>query len=181
MVEKDRLRVEILSEDTGVLYSSRFINNVNVLKLNIPNDPIFKKKQFLIDGARCSTMNFRLNGALSHICHAYLHLDTFLLHKKDELGEYKRLQLKDFMSVLKLGDKATGKRLKELIDHQALIRPDKRFRYFVNPRFMIRGGYISFEEFDMLFEQDPLIKGCLQSYQLNHYKIWRRTKSRRTR
>ena len=181
MVEKDRLRVEILSENTGELYSSRRLNNVNELKLSIPNDPIFKKKQFLIDGARCSTMNFRLNGALSHICHAYLHLDTFLLHKKDELGEYKRLQLKDFMSVLKLGDKATGKRLKELIDHQALIRPDKRFRYFVNPRFMIRGGYISFEEFDMLFEQDPLIKGCLQSYQLNHYKIWRRTKSRRTR
>ena len=181
MVEKDRLRVEILSENTGELYSSRRLNNVDVLKLSIPNDPIFKKKQFLIGGARCSTMNFRLNGALSHICHAYLHLDTFLLHKKDELGEYKRLQLKDFMSVLKLGDKATGKRLKELIDHQALIRPDKRFRYFVNPRFMIRGGYISFEEFDMLFEQDPLIKGCLQSYQLNHYKIWRRTKSRRTR
>ena len=181
MVEKDRLRVEILSENTGELYSSRRLNNVNELKLSIPNDPIFKKKQFLIDGARCSTMNFRLNGALSHICHAYQHLDTFLLHKKDELGEYKRLQLKDFMSVLKLGDKATGKRLKELIDHQALIRPDKRFRYFVNPRFMIRGGYISFEEFDMLFEQDPLIKGCLQSYQLNHYKIWRRTKSRRTR
>ena len=181
MVEKDRLRVEILSENTGELYSSRRLNNVDVLKLSIPNDPIFKKKQFLIDGARCSTMNFRLNGALSHICHAYLHLDTFLLHKKDELGEYKRLQLKDFMSVLKLGDKATGKRLKELIDHQALIRPDKRFRYFVNPRFVIRGGFVSFEEFDMLFEQDPLIKGCLQSYQLNHYKIWRRTKSRRTR
>ena len=181
MVEKDRLRVEILSENTGELYSSRRLNNVNELKLSIPNDLIFKKKQFLIDGARCSTMNFRLNGALSHICHAYLHLDTFLLHKKDELGEYKRLQLKDFMSVLKLEDKATGRHLKELIDHQALIRPDKRFRYFVNPRFMIRGGYISFEEFDMLIEQDPLIKGCLQSYQLNHYKIWRRTKSRRTR
>ena len=181
MVEKDRLRVEILSENTGELYSSRRLNNVDVLKLSIPNDPIFKKKQFLIGGVRCSTMNFRLNGALSHICHAYLHLDTFLLHKKDELGEYKRLQLKDFMSVLKLEEKATGKHLKELIDHQALIRPDKRFRYFVNPRFIIRGGYISFEEFDMLFEQDPLIKGCLQSYQLNHYKIWRRTKSRRTR
>ena len=181
MVEKDRLRVEILSENTGEVYSSRRLNNVNELKLSIPNDLIFKKKQFLIDGARCSTMNFRLNGALSHLCHAYLHLDTLLLHKKDELGEYKRLQLKDFMSVLKLGDKATGKRLKELIDHQALIRPDKRFRYFVNPRFVIRGGYISFEEFDMLFEQDPLIKGCLESYQLNHYKIWRRTKSRRTR
>ena len=181
MVKNDRLRVEILSENTGELYSSRRLNNVDVLKLSIPNDPIFKKKQFLIDRARCSTMNFRLNGALSHLCHAYLHLDTLLLHKKDELGHYKRLQLKDFMSVLKLEEKATREHMKKLIDHQALIRPDKRFRYFVNPRFVIRGGYISFEEFDMLFEQDPLIKGCLQSYQLNHYKIWRRTKSRRTR
>ena len=181
MVEKDRLRVEILSENTGELYSSRRLNNVNELKLSIPNDPIFKKKQFLIDGARCSTINFRLNGALSHICHEYLHLDTLLLHKRDELGCFKRLQLKDFESVLKLKGKATRDYLKELIDNQALIRPDKRFRYFVNPRFVIRGGFVSFEEFDMLFEQDPLIKGCLQNYQLNHYKIWRRTKSRRTR
>ena len=181
MVEKDRLRVEILSENTGELYSSRRLNIVNRSQLSIPSDPIFGKKQFLIEGARCSTMNFRLNGGLSHLCHDYLHFDTLLLHKKDELGRSKRLQLKDFMSVLKLGDKATGKRLKELIDHQALIRPDKRFRYFVNPRFMIRGGYISFEEFDMLFEQDPLIKGCLESNQLYHYKIWRRTKSLRTR
>ena len=181
MVEKDRLRSEILSENTGEVYSSRRLNNLNVLKLSIPNDPIFKKKQFLIDGSRCSTMNFRLNGALSHLCHHYLHYDTLLLHKKDELGEYKRLQLKDFMSVLNLEEKATRRYLNELIEHQALIRPDKRFRYFVNPRFVIRGGYISFEEFDMLFEQDPLIKGCLQNYQLNHYKIWRRTKSRRTR
>ena len=181
MVKNDRLRVEILSENTGELYSSRRLNNVNELKLSIPNDPIFKKKQFLIDGASCSTLNFKLNGALSHLCHHYLHYDTLLLHKKDELGHYKRLQLKDFESVLKLKGKATRDYLKELIDHQALIRPDKRFRYFVNPRFVIRGGYISFEEFDMLFEQDPLIKGCLQSYQLNHYKIWRRTKSLRTR
>ena len=41
MVEKDRLRVEILSENTGELYSSRRLNNVNEMKLSIPNDPIF--------------------------------------------------------------------------------------------------------------------------------------------
>ena len=181
MVENDRLRLELLIVSTGEVISSRGLNNVNVLKLTIPVDPIFKRNQFLIDGASCSTLSFELNGALSHLCHAYLHFDTLLLHKKDELGHYKRLQLKDFESVLKLKGKATRDYLKELIDYQALIRPDNRFRYFVNPRFVIRGGYISFEEFDMLFEQDPLIKGCLQSYQLNHYKIWRRTKSRRTR
>ena len=117
MVKNDRLRVEILSENTGELYSSRRLNNVNVLKLSIPNDPIFKKKQFLIDGSRCSTMNFRLNGALSHLCHDYLHYDTLLLHKKDELGRSKRLHMKDFMSVLNLEEKATRRYLNELIEH----------------------------------------------------------------
>ena len=72
MVEKDRLRSEILSENTGEVYSSRRLNIVNRSQLSIPSDPIFGKKQFLIEGARCSTMNFRLNGALSHICHDYL-------------------------------------------------------------------------------------------------------------
>ena len=181
MVEKDRLRVDILSENTGELYSSRRLNNVNELKLSIPNDPIFKKKQFLIDGARCSTMNFRLNGALSHLCHAYLHFDTLLLHKKDALGRFERLQMKDFESVLNREEQSTRKYLKGLIDHQALIRPDKRRRFYVNPRFKIRGGYISFEEFDMLFKQDPLIKGCLGNYQIDQYKTWRTTKSIRTR
>ena len=181
MVENDRLRVELVSESSGEVYSSRRLNNVNVLKLIIPNDPIFKNKQFLIDGANCSTLNFKLNGALSHLCHAYLHFDTLLLHKKDELGRFERLQKKDFMSVLNLEEKATGIYLNELIDHQALIRPGNAYRYFVSPRFKIRGGYISFEEFDMLFKQDPLIKSCLESDQLIQYKTWRTTKSIRTR
>ncbi len=179
MVENDRLRLELLSESTGELYSSRRLNIVNKSQLSIPRNPTFGKKQFLIVGARSSTMDFRLNGALSHLCHAYLHFDTLLLHKKDELGDYKRLQLKDFMSVLKLGDKATKKRLKELIDHQALIRPDKRIRYFVNPIFIIRrGGSINFEEFDMLLKHDPLIKYCLDEYQFKQFNNWRILKSK---
>ena len=181
MVEKDRLRTEILSENTGEVYSSRRLNIVNRSQLSIPSDPIFGKKQFLIEGARCSNMDFRLNGALSHLCHAYLHFDTLLLHKKDELGRSKRLHMKDFMSVLNLEEKATRRYLNDLIEQEALIKPNNRYRYFVNPRFVIRGGYISFEEFDMLFEQDPLIIGCLESYHLNHFKNWRRTKSIRTR
>jgi len=181
MVENDRLRLEVISESSGEVYSSRGLNNADVLKLIIPINPIFKNKQFLIDGASCSTLDFKLNGALSHLCHAYLHFDTLLLHKKDELNRYKRLELKDFESVLNLQEKATRKYLNELIDHQALIRPDKRRRFYVNPRFKIRGGYISFEEFDMLFKQDPLIKGCLGNYQIDQYKTWRTTKSIRTR
>ena len=181
MVENERLRVEVVSESTGEVHSSRRLNNANVLKLIIPNDPIFKNKQFLIDGASCSTLDFKLNGALSHLCHAYLHFDTLLLHKKDELNRYKRLEVKDFMSVLNLKEKATRRYLNELIDHQALIRPDNAYRYHVSPRFKIRGGYISFEEFDMLFKQDPLIKGCLEYNQLNIYKNWRTTKLIRNR
>ena len=144
MVENDRLRLEVVSEITGDVLSSRSVNIANQLKLTIPIDPIFKKNQFLIDGAKCSTMPFDLNGALSHLCHAYLHFDTLLLHKKDELNRYKRLELKDFESVLNLQEKATRRYLNELIDHQALIRPDNAYRYFVSPRFMIRrGGEIS--------------------------------------
>ena len=45
-------------------------------------------------------MNLRLNGALSHLCHHYLHYDTLLLHKKDELGRFERLQMKHYKSVL---------------------------------------------------------------------------------
>ena len=182
MVENDRLRLEVISESSGDVLSSRSVNIANQLKLTIPIDPIFKKNQFLIDGAKCSTMPFDLNGALSHLCHAYLHFDTLLLHKKDALGRFERLQMKDFESVLNLQEKATRRYLNELIDHQALIRPDNAYRYFVSPRFMIRrGGEISFEEFDMLFKQDPLIKGCLESDQLNQYKTWRTTKWIRTR
>ena len=181
MVENDRLLLEVVVATTGEVLSSRGINNVNVLKLTIPKNPIFKNKQFLMDGASCSTLDFKLNGALSHLCHAYLHFDTLLLHKKDELGRFERLQMKDFESVLNREEQSTRKYLKGLIDHQALIRPDKRRRFYVNPRFKIRGGYISFEEFDMLYKLDPLIKGCLESDQLNQYKTWRTTKSIRTR
>ena len=181
MVENDRLRLELLNESIGEVISSRALNNVNVLKLTIPVDPIFKRNQFLIDGASCSTLSFEFNGALSTLCHAYLHFDTLLLHKKDELGRFERLQMKDFESVLNREEQSTREYLKGLIYHQALIRPDKRRRFYVNPRFKIRGGYISFEEFDMLYKQDPLIKGCLESDQLNQYKTWRTTKSIRTR
>ena len=181
MVENDRLLFQVIVHTTGELLSSRVINNVNVLKLTIPKNPIFKNKQFLMDGASCSTLDFKLNGALSHLCHAYLHFDTLLLHKKDELGRFERLQMKDFESVLNREEQSTREYLKGLIYHQALIRPDKRRRLYVNPRFKIRGGYISFEEFDMLYKQDPLIKGCLESDQLNQYKTWRTTKSIRTR
>jgi hypothetical protein len=181
MVENDRLLLEVVVATTGEVLSSRGINNVNVLKLTIPKNPIFKNKQFLMDGASCSTLDFKLNGALSHLCHAYLHFDTLLLHKKDELGRFERLQMKDFESVLNREEQSTREYLKGLIYHQALIRPDKRRRFYVNPRFKIRGGYISFEEFDMLYKLDPLIKGCLESDQLNQYKTWRTTKSIRTR
>ena len=180
MAENDRLRIELLSEGTGEVLRSRALNNVNMLKLTIPVNPIFKRNQFLIDGASCSTLSFELNGALSHLCHAYLHFDTLLLHKKDALGRAERLQMKDFASVLNREEKSTREYLKGLIDHGALIRPDKRRRLYVGPRFKIRGGYISPEEFDMLLKHDPLIKDCIDEYQFKQFNNWRIAKSKRT-
>ena len=177
MAENDRLRLELLNDSTGEVLSSRPLNNVKVLKLTIPKNPIFKHKQFLIDGFSCSTLNFELNGALSHLCHVYLHFDTLLLHRRDALGWFERLQMKDFASVLNRKEKSTRKYLKGLIDHQALIRPDKRRRLYVNPRFKIRGGYISCREFDMLLKHDPLIKNCLDENQSKQFNNWRITKS----
>ena len=173
MVENDRLRHEVVSEITGVVYSSRNVNIANQLKLIIPVDPIFKNKQFLIDGASCSTLNYKLSGALSHLCHHYLHFDTLLLYKKDELGRYKRLKSIDFETILELKDKATREHINELVNHRVLIKPSKAYRFYVNPRFKIRGGYISYEEFDMLLKHDLLIKYCLDDFYLSQYKNWK--------
>ena len=101
-----------------------------------------------------------------------------LLHKKDALGRAERLQMKDFESVLNREAKTTRKYLKGLIDHGALIKPDKRRRFYVDPRFKIRGGYISPEEFDMLLKHDPLIKDCIDEYQFAQFNDWRILKSK---
>lgn len=177
MAENDRLRHEVVSESTGEVYSSRSVNILNQLKLIIPVDPIFKNKQFLIDGASCSTLNYKVSGALSHLCHHYLHFDTLLLYKKDELGRFTRLKSIDFETVLELKDKATREHINELVNHRVLIKPSKAYRFYVNPRFKIRGGYISYEEFDMLLKHDPLIKDCLDDFYLSQYINWK-TKSR---
>lgn len=178
MVENERLRYELVSESTGELYNSRRLNNINRLELSIPNEPMFGRNRFIINGARCSTLNYKNSGALSHLCHAYLYFDTLLLHKKDGSNQYKRLKLEDFMSVFRLQEKATRKQIKELIKCKALIRPDKARLYFVNPRFIIRrGGDISFEEIDMLLKHDLLIKDCLDYSQLIQYKSWKRLKN----
>ena len=173
MVENDRLMHQVVSETTGELLNSKSVNILNQLKLIIPVDPIFKNKQFLIDGASCSTLNYKLSGALSHLCHHYLHFDTLLLYKKDELGRYKRVKSIDFETILELKDKATREHINELVSHRVLIKPSKAYRFYVNPRFKIRGGYISYEEFDMLLKHDPLIKYCLDDFYLSQYKNWK--------
>ena len=173
MVKNDRLRLELLNESTGEVLRSRALNNENVLKLTIPVDPIFKRNQFLIDGANCSTLDFDLNGALSNICHNYLHFDTLLLHKKDMYGNVRRLNQGDFIDVLDRGKSATKRYISRLVKKEALIKPSYKYLFFVSPRFKIRGGYISVEEFDMLLKHDPLIKNCLgedQSIQFNNWK-----------
>ena len=177
MAENERLRHEVVSESTGEVYSSKSVNISNQLKLIIPVNSIFMKNQFLIDGASCSTLNYKVSGALSHLCHHYLHFDTLLLYKKDELGRFTRLKSIDFETVLELKDKATREHINELVNHRVLIKPSKAYRFYVNPRFKIRGGYISYEEFDMLLKHDPLIKDCLDDFYLSQYNNWK-TKSR---
>ena len=177
MVENDRLRHQVVSESTGEVYSSRSVNISNQLKLIIPVNSIFKNKQFLIDGASCSTLNYKVSGALSHLCHHYLHFNTTLLHNKDEYGRFTRLKSIDFETILELKDKATREHINELVSHRVLIKPSKAYRFYVNPRFKIRGGYISYEEFDMLLKHDPLIKDCLDDFYLSQYINWK-TKSR---
>jgi len=172
MAENDRFDL-IAHKDTGQYKILGKATIADELKLTIPVDPIFKRNQFLIDGASCSTLSFELNGALSHLCHAYLHFDTLLLYKKDALDRSERLQMKDFASVLNREEKSTREYLKGLIDHGALIKPEKRRRFYVNPRFKIRGGYISSEEFDMLLKHEPLIKNCLDEDQFKRFKNWR--------
>jgi len=173
MVENDRLWHEVVSESTGEVYSSRNVNIANQLKLTIPINTMFKRNQFLIDGASCSTLNYKLSGALSHLCHHYLHFDTLLLYKKDELGRFSKLKSIDFEFILELKAKAIRGHINELIIHKVLIKPSNAFKFYVNPRFIIRGGYISYSEFDMLLKHDPLILGCLDRNYLIQYKNWK--------
>ena len=100
MAINDPLELFIADKTTGAFKTLGNANVPKVLKLTIPVDPIFKRNQFLIDGANCSTLDFDLNGALSNICHNYLHFDTLLLHKKDMYGNMRRLNQGDFIDVL---------------------------------------------------------------------------------
>ncbi len=61
--------------------------------------------------------------------------------------------------------------------YRVLIKPRKAYRFYVNPRFKIRGGYISYEEFDMLLKHDTLIKDCLDDFYLSQCINWKTTKS----
>tara|TARA_B110000014_G_C19870015_1_gene450452 strand:+ start:83 stop:622 length:540 start_codon:yes stop_codon:yes gene_type:complete len=177
MVENDPYRIGLVNQRTGVVNDLGKVAIGKVIRLKIPNELIFKNKHFLIDGARCSTLNYKVSGALSHLCHHYLHFDTTLLHKKDEFGSFKRLKSIDFESILELKEKATREHINELVSHKVLIKPSKAYRFYVNPRFKIRGGYISYEEFDMLLKHDLFIKDCLDHSQLIQYKSWKRLKN----
>ena len=63
-----------------------------------------------------------------------------------------------------------------LVNAGALIKPDNRYRYFANPRFIIKGGFVDCKEFHMLSMIDPKIRECLDDHQRKGYSNWKNAK-----
>ena len=129
--------------------------------------------QFLIMTHECNSLDFEHCGALFQICSSFLHFNSFLLYKKNRVGDNERVKLQDFKNVLSREDKATGRLVSKLVKARALIKPDNRYRYFVSPRFIIMGGYVDCEEFHMLSKIDPKIRKCLDDSQRKGYSNWK--------
>ena len=170
---EDLVFLEGVNAKTGSVTTFGKLNIVDVLHLKIPKDAVYKKNQFLISGASCNDLNINQLGALLRICHTFLHFDTLLLHKKDRLGNMVRIKKNDLMDVLGLKIKTTGKIVNELVRLGALIKPNTKYRFFVNPKFIIRGGYISCEEFNMLSRVNNDLKDCLDDIQRKNFINWK--------
>ena len=130
---------------------------------------------FVMMGGKCVDLEHEQSGALFKICNSFLHIshDTLQLHKRNEIDQFKRVRLEDFENVLNRKDKAAGRMIASLVEAGALIRPSSSYRFYANPRFVIKGGWISCEEFHMLSMIDPEIMKCLDEYNENGYKNWK--------
>ena len=133
---------------------------------------------FVMMGRKCVDLEYEQCGALFKICHSFLHIshDTLQLHKRTEMGQFIRVGLKDFENVLNRKDKAAGRIISNLVEVGALIRPSASYRFYANPRFAIKGGWISCEEFHMLSMIDPKIRNCLDDQQRKGYINWKNAK-----
>ena len=136
---------------------------------------LIHKGLFTMMSDECSLLAFEQCGALFKICNSFLHLrtNTLLLHKRNEIDQFKRLSLEDFENILSRKDKAAGRMISSLVESKALIRPNKSYRFYVNPRFIIKGGWISCKEFHMLSMFDPKIRKCLDEFGEVGYKNWK--------
>ena len=130
---------------------------------------------FIMMGNECSLLRVEQCGALFKICDSFLHLrtNTLLLHKRNEIDQFKRIGLEDFEKILSRKNKAAGRMISSLVKSKALIRPSKSYRFYVNPRFIIKGGWISCKEFHMLSMIDPKIRKCLDKFSEVGYKNWK--------
>ena len=136
---------------------------------------LIHKGLFTMMSDECSLLEFEQCGALFKICNSFLHLrfNTFLVHKRNEIDQFKRVRLEDFKNILSRKDKAAGRMISSLVEAEALIRPNKSYEFYVNPRFIIRGGWISCEEFHMLSMIDPKIRECLDKFNKAGYNNWK--------
>ena len=133
---------------------------------------------FVMMGGKCVDLEHEQSGALFKICNSFLHIshDTLQLHKRNEIDQFKRVRLEDFENVLNRKDKAAGRMISSLVEAGALIRPNKSYKFYVNPRFAIKGGYLDCEEFHMLSMIDPKIRNCLDDQQRKGYINWKNAK-----
>ena len=166
MAINDPRIIEMINLETGAV--TQLSGN-----LYIPKVLKLKASQFLIMGSQCGSLDFRHCGALFKICKSFLHFNTLLLHKKDNKGNLNRLKLQDFESVLDRKGKAAGNLISGLVNAGALMKPDKRYRYYVSPKYIIRGGHIDCEEFHMLSKIDPTIIECLDDIGVKGYNNWK--------
>lgn len=151
--------MEIIGRDSGIVYDSKYIPPVTELKLKIPRSS--SPEKYICIGNMINTLPIHLTGALVRICNLYLHFETTLLYREGAAKEMKRLKSEDFALAIQKSKGTTRRYLKELQDHKALLRIDKHKRYFVNPRFVLRGFKINPEEFHKLLEVDEHIYECL--------------------
>ena len=163
-VKNDSLKREIINTSTGEIFESIAITLPDKIMLEM-------SKPFLLTGEACLDLDFRLCGVLSIICHHFLHFDTMLLYKSKESPG---LFIEDISNVLNVSQSTAKRYLKELKSKNAIICPDNSRKMYVNPRFILMGGYFDYEEIKLLIYYDSDIKKCIVPYHKHYYNIWKK-------
>ena len=159
----------LIDKDTGEILEKKSISVVSHLKINFLKNKNSSSNRYICIGSKTNNLKNNHVGFLIRICNEFLHYDTTLLHRRGIGNEKVRLSISDISMVLQRNKKTVSSYLKELTRMKALIRPNSQIRYFVNPRYIIRGFTINIEEFYMLLTHDPEIIDCLDSINRRDY------------